>query len=231
MYFCSPTTVVLLKTTECVWTPAGDTTGCIVSCCDFLSPQLMCLRYSIWLLYCRSAIVLMTPETHAVTLSQVLTPCSNHHTPLWGMHPAVYGCAHGVSGFCSVSHSDTVCLLLSLGPCCFMQRGWVSSGYQLAVIVYRCKQQLSRGTSELMGSIHTSVGNSPFHSRWKCKLKREFILSNHPPLPPEGLWLVRLLGGPEKGTCYSSCTSLNKLQEGGQKRESICGKREEGETG
>lgn len=33
--------------------------GCIVSSCDFLSPQLMCLHYSIWLLYCRSAIVLM----------------------------------------------------------------------------------------------------------------------------------------------------------------------------
>lgn len=54
--------------------------GCVVPRCDFLSPQLIFLRYSIWLLYCRSAIVLMTLETHAVTLPQVLTPCSNHHT-------------------------------------------------------------------------------------------------------------------------------------------------------
>ena len=125
------------------------------------SPQLMCLRYSIWLLYCRSAIVLMTLETHAVTLPQVLTPCSNHHTQLWGVHPAVDGCAHRVSSFWSVSHALSVFLLLSLGLCCFMQRGWVSSGCQLAVMVYYCKQQLSQGTSRLIVSIHTSVGNTP----------------------------------------------------------------------
>lgn len=93
------------------------------------------------------------------------------------------------------------------------------------------KQQWSQGMSRLYVSVHTSGGNTPFHSRWKCKLKREFHLRSHPLLPPEGVWLVRLLGGHKKGTCYSSCTSLNKLQEGGQKRESMCGKREEGETG
>lgn len=90
----------------CLWC------GCFVSCCDFLSPQLMCLHYSMQLLNCRSAIVLtleaLTLEAHAVTWPQVLTLCSNHHTQLWGVHPAVYGSAHGVSTFWSVSCSHSV---------------------------------------------------------------------------------------------------------------------------
>lgn len=113
----------------CLWR------ACTVSQCDFLSPQPTCLCYSIWLLYCRSAIVLMTLETHAVILPQVLTPCSNHHRELWGIHTAVYGCADGLSRFWSLSHSHNVFLLLSLGLCCFMQHGWVSSGWQLAAMV------------------------------------------------------------------------------------------------
>lgn len=116
---------------------------------------------------------------------------------------------------------------LSLGLCCFTQYGWVSSGCQLAATKHHCRQ----GESRFTVSMHTSRGNVPFHSRWKLKLKGEIILSSHPLLPPEGLWLVRLPGGCKKGVCYSSCTSLNKLQEDGQKRESMCGKRKEGETG
>lgn len=191
----------------------------------FLSPQLTCLCYSIWLLYCRSAIVLMTLETHAVILPQVLTPCSNHHTQLWGVHTAVYGCADGLSRFWSLSHH--VFLLLSLGLCCFMQRGWVSSGWQLAAMVYLCKQERSQGT-RLTVFIHTSLCNTPCHSRWKYKLKREFILGSHPLLPAEGLWLVRLLEEHKKSTCYSSCTSLNKLQEDVRKGRVRMGKERRG---
>lgn len=82
--------------------------GCVVSSCDFLAPRLMCLHYSIWFLYCRSAIVLMALETHAVTLPQVLTPCSNHHTQLWGVFLGMYVCTHGLSRFWSVSHSHSI---------------------------------------------------------------------------------------------------------------------------
>lgn len=38
----------------------------------------------------------MTLQTRAVTLPQVPAPCSNHSTQLRGVHPAAYGCAHGM---------------------------------------------------------------------------------------------------------------------------------------
>lgn len=169
----------------------------------------------------------MTLETHVVILPQVLTPCSNHHTELWGVHTAVYGCADGLSRFWSFSHSHDVFLLLSLGLCCFMQHSWVSSAWQIAAMVYLCKQEQSQGT-RLAVFIDTSLGNTPCHSRWKYKLKREFILGNHSLLPPEGLWLVRPLEGHKKSTCYSSCTSLNKLQEDVRKGRVSMGKERRG---
>lgn len=44
----------------------------------------------------------MTPQTHAVTLPQVPAPCSNHQTQLRGVHPAAYGCAHGLKAVSGV---------------------------------------------------------------------------------------------------------------------------------
>lgn len=81
-----------------------------------------------------------------------------------------------------------------------------------------CSNAVSLQTGAVTGArltvfIYTSLGSTPCHSRQKYKLKREFILGNHPLLPPEGLWLVRPLEGHKKSTCYSSCTSVNKLQE------------------
>lgn len=136
---------------------------------------------------------------------------------------SIYGCADGLSRFWSLSHSHNVFLLLSLGLCCFMQHGWVSSGWQLAAMVYLCRQEQSQGT-RLTVFIHASLGNTPCHSTWKYKLKREFILGKHPLLPPEGLWLVKPLGRHMKHTCYSSCTSLNKLQEDVRKGRVCMGK-------
>lgn len=128
----------------CLWQ------ACSVSQCDFLSPQLTCLCYSIWLLYCRSAIVLMTLETHAVILPQVLTPCSNHHTELWGVHTAVYGCADGLSRFWSLSHSHNVFLLLSLGL--LFYAAWLSFQWQAA-----CSSGVSLQTGAVTGNQGHSV--------------------------------------------------------------------------
>lgn len=96
-------------------------------------------------------------------------------------------------------------------------------------MVYLCKQEQSQGI-RLTVFIHTSLGNTPCHSRWKYKLKGEFILGNPPLLPPEGLWLVRPLEGHKKSTCYSSCTSLTKLLEDVRKGRVCVGKERRGKV-
>lgn len=177
----------------CLWC------GRIVSCCDFSSPQLMRLHYSVWLLYCRSAIVLMTLETHAVTLPQVLThvPTITHSC---GVCTRQFMAVHMECAVSGVFHTLTVSSSSFPWDCdvpCSVAVSPVATSLQRWCITANSSGH--GGTSRLIVSTRTSVGNPPFHSRWKCKLKREFILSSHPLLPPEGLWLVRLLGGHKKG--------------------------------
>ena len=120
--------------------------------------------------------------------------------------------------FWSVSHSDSVLLPLSrLCHTAWLGLQWPSAG-------------ASAGDTQLTVPVHASVGNAPSHSRCQCTLKREFILRSHPLLPPEGLWLLKLLGRRKKGACCSPRTSVRRLQEDGQQRESVCGGSKEGET-
>lgn len=229
MHFCSPQTAVLFKATARVRTMAGDTTALCAA------GWLRC--FILWFLG-------TTADVFALLYMIALLQVSNS---LNGTRDTCSYIASGANPMFQPSHTAVrcaprnVCLRtwteqipecftlsqhlppLSLGLCCFTWCGWVFSGCQLAATKHHCKQ----GESGFTVSMHTSRGNVPFHSRWKHKLKGEFIHS-HPLLPPEGPWLVRLVGGHKQGVCYSSCTSLNKLQEDGQKRESMCGKREEG---